>query len=240
MGTSQSLKLKTTPNWASAKRAMTTIVQHRNEVNQQHVNNLLRNEARAIIHDSNSSYGSSGGRVTKNFIKFISTVRNNGLAAYVEQENPDLELGDLSVKDLLVLIKRHVSNPDPNSDHSTLDDIAARTAFEKLVGTIFTDVETTGDIENILLNATDEQLEGWMIEFQVEYIMELNGILFETQIFSKGVDPDQIATQIRGFIRVKINETCLDQLHNVNLFSPEGEHYLESLTHQIMEIWVQE
>ena len=32
MGTSQSLKLKTTPNWASAKRAMTTIVQHRNEV----------------------------------------------------------------------------------------------------------------------------------------------------------------------------------------------------------------
>lgn len=105
MGTSQSLKLKTTPNWASAKRAMTTIVQHRNEVNQQHVNNLLRNEARAIIHDSNSSYGSSGGRVTKNFIKFISTVRNNGLAAYVEQENPDLELGDLSVKDLLVLIK---------------------------------------------------------------------------------------------------------------------------------------
>ena len=224
MGTSQSLKLKTTPNWASAKRAMTTIVQHRNEVNQQHVNNLLRNEARAIIHDSNSSYGSSGGRVTKNFIKFISTVRNNGLAAYVEQENPYLELGDLSVKDLLVLIKRHVSNPDPNSDHSTLDDIAAR----------------TGDIENILLNATDEQLEGWMIEFQVEYIMELNGILFETQIFSKGVDPDQIATQIRGFIRVKINETCLDQLHNVNLFSPEGEHYLESLTHQIMEIWAQE
>ena len=38
MGTSQSLSLKTTPNWASAKRAMSTIVRQRNAVTQQQVN----------------------------------------------------------------------------------------------------------------------------------------------------------------------------------------------------------
>ncbi len=240
MGTSQSLKLKTTPNWASAKRAMSTIVQHRNGINQQHVNNLLHNEARAIIHDSHSSYGRSGGRVVKNFVKFISSVRNNGLAAYVAHVSPDTAFDNLSVRDVLVLIKRQVSNPEPNSDHSTLDDIAARVAFEKLIGMIFSDIETIDDIEKVLQDATDEQIEGWMVDFQVEYIMELNGILFDAQIFSKGVDPDQIASQIRGFIRAKINEACLEQLHQVNLFSPEGEHFIESLTQQILEIWAQE
>ena len=42
MGTSQSLNLKTTPNWSSAKKAMTTIVRHRNEVTQPMVRNFLR------------------------------------------------------------------------------------------------------------------------------------------------------------------------------------------------------
>lgn len=55
MGTSQSLSLKTTPNWASAKRAMSTIVRQRNAVTQQQVNSLLRNVSKAIIHDSNRS-----------------------------------------------------------------------------------------------------------------------------------------------------------------------------------------
>lgn len=240
MGTSQSLKLKTTPNWASAKRAMSTIVQHRNGVNRQHVDNLLRNEARAIIHDSNRSYGRSGGRVAKNFIQFISSVRNNGLAAYVAQVSPDTAFDDLSVRDVLVLIKRQVSNPEPNSDHSTLDDIAARVAFEKLIGIIFSDIETVDNIEKVLQDATDEQIEGWMVDFQVEYIMELNGILFDARIFSKGVEPSQIASQIRTFIRVKINEACLDNLRQLNLFSPEGEQFLESLTQQILNIWAQE
>ena len=105
---------------------------------------------------------------------------------------------------------------------------------------IFSDIETIDDIEKVLQDATDEQIEGWMVDFQVEYIMELNGILFDAQIFSKGVDPDQIASQIRGFIRAKINEACLELLHQVNLFSPEGEDFIESLTQQILEIWAQE
>ena len=52
MGTSQSLNLKTTPNWSSAKKAMTTIVRHRNEVTQPMVRNFLRQLSRAIITDS--------------------------------------------------------------------------------------------------------------------------------------------------------------------------------------------
>lgn len=240
MGTSQSLSLKTTPNWASSKRAMSTIVKHRNAITQQQVNSLLQKESRAIIHDSHRSYGRSGGRVAKNLIRFISSVRNDGLAAYIEQVSPDSEFADLSVRDVLFIIKQHISNPNPDSDHSTLDDIAARTAFEKLLGIIFAEVETVDDIENILQQATDAQLEGWMIDFQVEYIMELNGILFDAQIFSKGAEPDQIASQIRNFIRVKINETCLDRLHQLNLLTPEGEQFIESLTQLILEIWAQE
>lgn len=240
MGTSQSLNLKTTPNWASAKRSMSAIVRHRNAVSQQQVNSLLRNVSRAIVHDSNRSYGRSGGRVAKNFIQFISFVRNNGIGAFVEQLNPGINFADLSVRDVLMLIKKQISNQNPDEDHSTLDDLAARTAFEKLLSLIFSEVETVADLEVLLRDATEDQLNAWMIEFQVEYIMELNGILFDAQIFSKGVEPDQIASQIRGFVRTKINEVYIIESHQLNLLTPEGETFVESLTQQILNIWAQE
>lgn len=240
MGTSQSLNLKTTPNWASAKRSMSAIVRHRNAVSQQQVNSLLRNVSRAIVHDSNRSYGRSGGRVAKNFIQFISFVRNNGIGAFVEQLNPGINFADLSVRDVLMLIKKQISNQNPDEDHSTLDDLAARTAFEKLLSLIFSEVETVADLEVLLRDATEEQLNAWMIEFQVEYIMELNGILFDAQIFSKGAEPDQIASQIRGFVRTKINEVYIIESHQLNLLTPEGETFVESLTQQILNIWAQE
>lgn len=240
MGTSQSLNLKTTPNWASAKRSMSAIVRHRNAVSQQQVNSLLRNVSRAIVHDSNRSYGRSGGRVAKNFIQFISFVRNNGIGAFVEQLNPGINFADLSVRDVLMLIKKQISNQNPDEDHSTLDDLAARTAFEKLLSLIFSEVETVADLEVLLRDATEDQLNAWMIEFQVEYIMELNGILFDTQIFSKGAEPDQIASQIRGFVRTKINEVYIIESHQLNLLTPEGETFVESLTQQILNIWAQE
>lgn len=240
MGTSQSLNLKTTPNWASAKRSMSAIVRHRNAVSQQQVNSLLRNVSRAIVHDSNRSYGRSGGRVAKNFIQFISFVRNNGIGAFVEQLNLDVNFADLSVRDVLMLIKKQISNQNPDEDHSTLDDLAARTAFEKLLSLIFSEVETVADLEVLLRDATEDQLNAWMIEFQVEYIMELNGILFDAQIFSKGAEPDQIASQIRGFVRTKINEVYISESHQLNLLTPEGETFVESLTQQILNIWAQE
>ncbi len=240
MGTSQSLNLKTTPNWASAKRSMSAIVRHRNAVSQQQVNSLLRNVSRAIVHDSNRSYGRSGGRVAKNFIQFISFVRNNGIGAFVEQLNPGINFADLSVRDVLMLIKKQISNQNPDEDHSTLDDLAARTAFEKLLSLIFSEVETVADLEVLLRDATEDQLNAWMIEFQVEYIMELNGILFDAQIFSKGAEPDQIASQIRGFVRTKINEVYIIESHQLNLLTPEGETFVESLTQQILNIWAQE
>lgn len=240
MGTSQSLNLKTTPNWASAKRSMSAIVRHRNAVSQQQVNSLLRNVSRAIVHDSNRSYGRSGGRVAKNFIQFISFVRNNGIGAFVEQLNPGINFADLSVRDVLMLIKKQISNQNPDEDHSTLDDLAARTAFEKLLSLIFSEVETVADLEVLLRDATEDQLNAWMIGFQVEYIMELNGILFDAQIFSKGAEPDQIASQIRGFVRTKINEVYIIESHQLNLLTPEGETFVESLTQQILNIWAQE
>lgn len=219
---------------------MSAIVRHRNAVSQQQVNSLLRNVSRAIVHDSNRSYGRSGGRVAKNFIQFISFVRNNGIGAFVEQLNLDVNFADLSVRDVLMLIKKQISNQNPDEDHSTLDDLAARTAFEKLLSLIFSEVETVADLEVLLRDATEDQLNAWMIEFQVEYIMELNGILFDAQIFSKGAEPDQIASQIRGFVRTKINEVYISESHQLNLLTPEGETFVESLTQQILNIWAQE
>lgn len=95
-------------------------------------------------------------------------------------------------------------------------------------------------MEDLLRNATENQLDAWMVEFQVEYIMELNGILFDAQIFSKGAEPDQIASQIRDFVRVKINEVYIVERHQLNLLTPEGEQFVESLTLQILGIWAQE
>lgn len=102
MGTSQSLNLKTTPNWSSAKKAMTTIVRHRNEVTQPMVRNFLRQLSRVIITDSHGSYGRAGGRVARNFIGAISSVKNGSLQSYIAQLEPDANYAQLTVRDVIV------------------------------------------------------------------------------------------------------------------------------------------
>lgn len=159
MGTSQSLNLKTTPNWSSAKKAMTTIVRHRNEVTQPMVRNFLRQLSRAIITDSHGSYGRAGGRVARNFISAISSVKNGSLQSYIAQLEPDANYAQLTVRDVIVQLAKHLSNPNAEHDHSTLDEIAARAAFENLLQQIFSEVETAEDIEQILKDATEDQIE---------------------------------------------------------------------------------
>lgn len=240
MGTSQSLNLKNTPNWSSAKKAMTKIVKHRNEVTQPLVRNFLRQLSRAIISDSHGSYGHSGGKVASNFISVISSVRNDSLKAYLSHVAPETNYPELTVRDAIVLLAKHVSNPNAEQDHSTLDDIAARTAFEELLEKIFSEVESVDEIDQVLHDATEEQIEAWMIEFQVNYIMELNGTLFDSFIFSKNADPDQVGRDIRDYVRTEINDACLDNVKQVNLFTEEGKLFIENLTQQILEIWSQE
>ena len=240
MGTSQSLNLKTTPNWSSAKKAMTTIVRHRNEVTQPMVRNFLRQLSRAVITDSHGSYGRAGGRVARNFIGAISSVKNGSLQSYIAQLEPDANYAQLTVRDVIVQLAKHLSNPNAEHNHSTLDEIAARAAFENLLQQIFSEVETAEDIEQILKDATEDQIEGWMIEFQLNYIMELNGVLFDSYIFSKDAEPDQVCREIRDFVRAAINEACLDNMHHVNFETEEGKQFIETLTQQILEIWSQE
>nr|WP_298560663.1 hypothetical protein [uncultured Prevotella sp.] len=240
MGTSQSLKLKTSPNWSSAKKAMTKIVRHRNEVTQPLVRNFLRQLSRAIVADSHGSYGRSGGKVASNFINVISSIRKDSLQSYLGQVAPDTNYIELTVREAIALLAKHVSNPHVEQDHCTLDDIAARTAFEKLLETIFLEVETVNEIDQIIHDASEEQLEAWMIEFQVNYIMELNGVLFDSFIFSKNADPDQIGREIRDYVRTEINEACLENMKYVTLFSEEGRQFIETLTQQILKIWSQE
>lgn len=240
MGTSQSLKLKTSPNWSSAKKAMTKIVRHRNEVTQPLVRNFLRQLSRAIVADSHGSYGRSGGKVASNFINVISSIRKDSLQSYLGQVAPDTNYIELTVREAIALLAKHVSNPYVEQDHCTLDDIAARTAFEKLLETIFLEVETVNEIDQIIHDASEEQLEAWMIEFQVNYIMELNGVLFDSFIFSKNADPDQIGREIRDYVRTEINEACLENMKYVTLFSEEGRQFIETLTQQILKIWSQE
>lgn len=240
MGTSQSLKLKTSPNWSSAKKAMTKMVRHRNEITQPLVRNFLRQLSRAIVADSHGSYGRSGGKVAGNFINVISSIRNDSLQSYLGKVAPDTNYAELTVRDAIALLVKHVSNPHAEQDHCTLDDIAARTAFEKLLETIFLEVETVNEIEQIIHEASEDQLESWMIEFQVNYIMELNGVLFDSFIFSKNADPEQIGREIRDYVRTEINEACLENMKHVNLFAEDGKLFIDTITQQILKIWSQE
>ena len=196
--------------------------------------------SRAIVADSHGSYGRSGGKVASNFINVISSIRKDSLQSYLGQVAPDTNYIELTVREAIALLAKHVSNPYVEQDHCTLDDIAARTAFEKLLETIFLEVETVNEIDQIIHDASEEQLEAWMIEFQVNYIMELNGVLFDSFIFSKNADPDQIGREIRDYVRTEINEACLENMKYVTLFSEEGRQFIETLTQQILKIWSQE
>ena len=270
MGTSQGLTLKTTPQWSSAKRAMTGLL---NDLeNENKLENFMLKFYQALGSDGiysgsttsggsgsgsstrssggggSSSHGSRGGgsnghrsfgragaSAATNLLGFFSDVRDNGLSQAIEFANTVGVEVPQSPRELINFLCG-LTSVDTDAD---FDSEAANAAQRKLLSEIFKSCENLTDVEEIIKQVDKDTIDAWIIDFEVNYIIEFQGSLFQSHIFDKAQDPDKVAGQIKRWLHSKLDKRLSDEMKHINLYSEDGKRYVESLTAKILDIWKQ-
>lgn len=257
MGTSQGLTLKTTPQWSSAKRAMTGLLN--DFENEAKLENFMQKFYQALGNDGiftgattsgrsgggtntrsrgggskgRRSFGRAGASTATNLLGFFSNVRDNGLSQAIELANTVGVEVPQSPRDLINFLCG-LSSVDTDAN---FDSEAANAAQRKLLSEIFKSCENMTDVEEIIKQADKGTIDAWIIGFEVNYIIEYQGSLFQSHIFDKAQDPDKVAGQIRRWLHSKLDKRLSDEMKHINLFSQEGNRFAESLTAKILDIW---
>ena len=268
MGTSQGLTLKTTPQWSSAKRAMTGLL---NDLeNETKLENFMLKFYQALGSDGiyrgttttggsggrtsigsggggsssshgsrgrgakgRRSFGSAGASAATNLLGFFSDIRDNSLSQAIELVNTVGVDVPQSPRELINFLCS-LSSTDTDAD---FDSEAANAAQRKLLSEIFKTCENLTDVEEIIKQADTDTIDAWIIDFEVNYIIEYQGSLFQSHIFDKAQNPDRVARQIRRWLHSKLDKRLSDEMKHIDLFSVEGKKYVELLTARILDIW---
>lgn len=240
MGTSQSFGLKSSPNWTSAKRAVTNIVKGTGD-NNRNSKNFLTSFSQALSGNvyrgggggGRASFGHAGARTTKNFVSLINSIQGGGLAFALGIDQVQPSERPRTKEDFIDEIIKFVEG----ETDATIDDGAASCAFRKVLLEILKDCETAEDIENVLKTADDDKMASWIITFEVEYILEYSGVIFQDHIFSKSGNPQAVLGEIRRWLHRELDNRYADEMKQIDFNSPEGKAYLDELTSKILDIW---
>ena len=179
------------------------------------------------------SFGRAGASTATNLLGFFSNVRDNGLSQAIELANTVGVEVPQSPRDLINFLCG-LSSVDTDAN---FDSEAANAAQRKLLSEIFKSCENMTDVEEIIKQADKGTIDAWIIDFEVNYIIEYQGSLFQSHIFDKAQDPDKVAGQIRRWLHSKLDKRLSDEMKHINLFSQEGNRFAESLTAKILDIW---
>jgi hypothetical protein len=96
------------------------------------------------------------------------------------------------------------------------------------------------DVNERLQNATEDNVRKWIIDYEIEYILEYSAMVFQSHIFDKCDQPDAIRQQIANWLRGEIERDMTEQIRSIDLATEEGRNELKKLTAQILDIWQQE
>lgn len=243
MGTSQSFKLKSNPNWTSAKKALTRIVTHKGDM-ENNYRHLMVNMRDAIgdslyigegVHGKHS-FGYAGGAALKGFVGLVSSARNGGIWSALNIEPGTQETHIRTMREILDAILMYLST-DTKYPH---DDAAAINAMNIVLIEIMRGCEDEMDVNERLQNATEDNVRKWIIDYEIEYILEYSAMVFQSHIFDKCDQPDAIRQQIANWLRGEIERDMTEQIRRIDLATEEGRNELEKLTAQILDIWQQE
>lgn len=243
MGTSQSFKLNSGPNWSQAKRAMTSITKQTGNpsknnsslmrgINKGLGGSLYRGRGSGGGGSGSHSFGKAGGASLNNLFSFISGVSSNGLDASLDF-NANQDDRRLSPEEYIELILQKVTD----ENNSNLDDDAATVAMDTLLHEIIDDCENGQEIEERLKTATQEDKVKWVISYEVKYIMEYSAILFQSHIFDKEGNPDKIREEIESWLHKEVDERFSKDLSLIDLKSSTGKERIDQLTSEILDIW---
>lgn len=240
MGTSQSHSLKTTPQWSTAKKAMTSVI--KDQGNRQKQSNLMTAFGRAIgdglyrgagHRGRGGSFGRAGSRALGNVIQFVSDVKSLGIGGAIDALGLDQNDKPQTPRELI----KTLCGLTAKGGDALHDDEAAVNAQDWLLSKIFEDCSSLGDVETILQQADEDSIDAWIIDFEVEYILEYMSELFQSHIFEKNANPEVVCNEIKQWLRTELNSRLADEMKHVNVFSHEGKSYTDKLTARILDIW---
>lgn len=248
MGTSQSHNLKSSPNWSAAKRAMTSIANgtgNKSTSSARFIANLGTALGDGLYRGhrnggngrhGGSSFGRAGGRAVTRLTTVLNNVKQYGLITALGIDKlPDAQKPKTPQEFKELLLHEIIGDND-----ATMDDAAATYAMDKVINEISSDCKDGQDIEDNIKNATEDDINKWIITFETEYILEYSAELFQSHIFDKGSNPEGIKSDIRGWLNNELDEKLSNEMSQIDFHSPEGKAYLDSLTSEILDIWKQE
>lgn len=231
MGTSQSYRIKSTPNWAKTKRAMTRLASPGN-MNEANVGKFLGYFSRAV--SESQTFGGAGSTTVSNLIDFIADVRNFGWEQAILQIDGQVDFTRLTAGEFMEFLLKKCCEND-----SDLDDQAANVAFGILEGEIQSDLNTAEDIGKLIENAKEEQILEWVGVFYVNYIMEIFGELYYTHLEERGIIPEEVMDGLREYVVSSVNEVLLNRPEDFNIFSQGGKDFVRRILEDLNELWEQ-
>lgn len=237
MGTSQSHNLKSGPNWSEAKRAITGIAKDTGDINV-NCSKFMQGFSTAVSgsYGRSGSIGSAGSRTAKNFFDLISVAQTGGVNAILDllqlQQERDVLTKESFIEKIIIYV---------TGEHdSTEDDDAAMIALENLLNDICSDCASIKEIVDKLQNASDDDKIDWIIRFEIDYILEYAGELFQSHILDKTDNPDRIISEIRNWMHRELDERLSEDLKPIDFSTVEGKEILSDLTKEILDIWKQQ
>lgn len=243
MGTSQSIHL--TPNWKSTKQSVTAITKEGGGDGNKNYVQFMRNFSHCV-RDANEhagagargggrgSFGVAGRNSAKRFAQFFYTAQTNGFDNALGLIFSAEELDNLKPEEFLLRLQEYLRGEESDS---SFDDAAATVAMDEVLADVFKDCDDMDSIKDVFENSNEDKLFGWIVNFEVTYIIEYASSLLHSHIFQKEKDPDEICRQIKDWLRQELMNKLDEEEHPADLYSPQGQNYISELTDKIISIW---
>lgn len=244
MGTSKSYSasIKGQPQWGNLSGAVTSncatgIVSSKN------LANILSRYVGVIGGSSRAGRGGSkiGGRAGVRTAKSLGTflgafVNSGGNIQKALTEIGITGLEDKSLSDVINQLIEHCSGPS-----STIDDVAAKSASQKILEELASDATTLEEFQNNLQAIlSKESLEDIIIKYFSYYIFEHLAIMFyEKLVVDKGkTECDDLFRQIKDYISEKTkNLNKVNPLEKIDWRSDEADRLIKNIQEDVLKIF---
>lgn len=244
MGTSKSYSasIKGQPQWGNLSGAVTSNC-GTGTVSQQNLGNILSRYVGVIGGSSRAGRGSSkiggraGIRTAKSLGTFFGAFKNAD--GDVRIALTQIGITDLDGKPLSEVINKlieHCSGPS-----STIDDVAAKTASQKILEELAADATSLDEFQNNLDQVLSrESLEDIMIKYFSYYIFEHLAIMFyEKLVVDKGkTECDDLFRQIKDYITERVkNVNRTNPLDRVDWSSDDADRLIKNIQEDVLKIF---
>jgi len=244
MGTSKSYSasIKGQPQWGNLSGAVTNNCDG-GKITTSNLGNILSRYVSVIGGSGRVGRGSSkiagraGIRTARNIGAFLGEFSASGGNIQFALEQVGLTgLEGLSLNEVIDRLLEHCSGPS-----STLDDVAAKAASQKILEELASDAGTIEEWQQQLTETLDnETLEDIIERYFGYYIFEHLSIMFyEKLIVDKGkTDCDNLFRQIKDYVFEKIkNMNKTNSLNNINWAGEDADRLIKNIQEDVLKIF---